>query len=109
MIPSWAFEGREIDQDAMQVRWRSEFQLVGALSLNDLVSNRVTHQFAHRVQLELPHDVGSMRFRGLHADSESHRDFLATLALREQLDNLTLARGEPAAQDSHVVRHGILL
>src|SRR5215469_10059025 len=38
-------------------------------SLYNLILNRISHQFAHRVNFELAHDVGAMCFCGLHADS----------------------------------------
>jgi hypothetical protein len=80
-----------------------------ASSLYDLIPHRITYEFAHGMQLEFAHNVRAMRFRRLHADSQSHGDFLAALAFREQLDDFTLARGQPAAQDGHVVRDRILL
>jgi hypothetical protein len=78
------------------------------LGFDDLVSHRVAYQLTDGVQLQLAHDVGAMCFRGLHADSQRHRHFLAALAFRQQLHDFALARGEPAAQNGHVVRNRIL-
>src|ERR1700686_2344316 len=79
------------------------------LSFNNLVSNGVAHELAHRVQLELAHDVGAMRLRSLYTNTESHRNFFATLSFGQQLHNFAFSGSEPAAEDSHVIRDGILL
>src|ERR1700693_1434321 len=78
-------------------------------SLNNLVSDGVAHQLAYRMQLELAHDVGTMRFRGLHADAESHRHFLAAFSFGQQLHNFAFPRSESASENGHVIRNGILL
>ena len=62
-----------------------------ASSLDDLVAHCVPHQFAHRVYFQFAHDVGAVRFRGLHADAERSGHFLAALAFREQLHDLALS------------------
>src|SRR5258708_16341961 len=60
--------------------------------LDDLVANRVTHEIADRIQAQLAHDVGAVRFDGLHADAQARRGFLVASAFREQLDDFTFAR-----------------
>src|SRR4030095_9154654 len=71
--------------------------IAGRSYLNDLILDGVANQFADRVQLEPAHDIGAMGFRGFHADVTGHRNFLAGLALGEELHNLSLAAGEPSA------------
>src|SRR5882757_3192063 len=76
-------------------RARSKLQIIEPqknLGLYDLISHRIPDQLAHRMQLQFPHDVCAMRFRRLHADSQSHRYFLAALSLGKQLYNFALAR-----------------
>ncbi len=50
---------------------------------DDLVSQRVSNQLAHTMQLELSHDVGSMRLRRLPADVQRGSHFLTALAFGE--------------------------
>src|SRR5712671_2614841 len=77
-------------------------------SLDDLVSYCVAHQLANRVQFELAHDVGAMRFRCFYANSESDGHFFTALPFREQLHDFALSRSKPAAEDGHVIRDCIL-
>src|SRR5262249_43489962 len=65
-----------------------------ALGLDDLITYRVSHELADAVNFELTHDIGAMRLRGLHADSEHRGDFLAAAAFRKQLHDFPLSRGE---------------
>ena len=39
------------------------------LRLDDLVADRVPHELAHRMDLQLAHNIGSVGLRGLDADS----------------------------------------
>ena len=77
--------------------WRVEQDLQsravnrGDSSLDDLIPQRISYQFTHRVNVQLAHDVGSVRLRSLDADLEGRSHLFATLALREQLQNLEFA------------------
>ncbi len=42
----------------------------GASSLDDLIADRIPHQFAYRVYLQFPHDIGPVRFSGFDTDTE---------------------------------------
>src|SRR5205807_4741802 len=65
-----------------------EFSL--SLDFDDLVFNSVSHQLAHGMQLEFSHDVGAVRFSGLHADIEDHRNLFAALSFGKELHDLSL-------------------
>lgn len=79
------------------------------LSLDDLITDRVAHEFADRVKFQLAHDVGAMCFRGLDANAQGYGNFLAALPFGQQLHDFALSRSQAAAQDGHVVGHGVLL
>jgi len=51
------------------------------LSLNDLVANRVSYDFAHRVAIELAHDVGPVCFGRFHTEIERNGHFFAAFSL----------------------------
>ena len=44
--------------------------------LDDVIFHGVTHDLAHGMHFEFSHDIGSMSFGCLNADSESNRHFL---------------------------------
>jgi hypothetical protein len=48
----------------------------GVSRLDDLILYSVTYDLADGMQLEFSHDIGSMSFGCLNADSESNRHFL---------------------------------
>jgi hypothetical protein len=74
-------------KEDIQVRLSNQFRS----SLNDLVADRIPYQFAYRVDFQLAHDVGSVRFRGLDADAEGGSNFLAAFSFREQLHDFALS------------------
>jgi hypothetical protein len=49
--------------------------------LDNLIANRVTHQFADGMYLKLAHDVGAVGFGGLDADTQGGGHFLAAFPL----------------------------
>jgi len=59
--------------------------------VNDIVPDRVEHQIADRVQLELAHDIRAMSFGGFHAQSQRNRDLFRALTLSQQLYHFALA------------------
>ena len=61
------------------------------------------------MEFEFAHDVGAVRFGGFDTDPQSYGDFLAALALGEQLHDFPLAGGETAAKNGHVVGDSVLL
>src|SRR5215467_8656106 len=75
------------------------------LRLDDLVPDGVADKLANGVELKFTHDVGAVSFRRLDADAEGHGNFLAALALGEQLHDFALARGQAATKNSHVIGH----
>jgi hypothetical protein len=59
------------------------------LSLDNRVTDSIPDEVTERVEIELAHDIGSVRFHGL--DGNIQRDsYLITLSFREQLDNFAL-------------------
>ncbi len=63
----------------------------GVSRLNDLVAYRIAHQLTHAVHVQLAHDIGAMRLDCLNAEVQRRSDFLAALALSQQLNNFPLA------------------
>src|SRR5690348_3908475 len=64
------------------------------LGFNNLVSDSVADQLAHRVQLKFTHNVSAVGLGRFHADAQGRGDFLTALTLSQQLNDLALARGE---------------
>src|SRR5438874_10512377 len=64
---------------------------------DDTLADRVANQACNLMNIELLHDVRSMRFSGLSADSQDASDLLYIFPLYNQLQHLTL----PNAQDVH--------
>ncbi len=85
-------------------RRRSSGKPCFQLCINDLILHRVAHDLADRMHLKFSHDIGSMCFGGLDADSESGGYFLAALPFRKQLYNLAFARGKPVASEGSCIR-----
>lgn len=46
------------------------------------------------MNIQFPHQPGTMRLSGLYADSEKRRNLLARLAFADELKDLALSRGE---------------
>src|SRR5262245_47923518 len=66
----------------------------GALRLDDPLADRVADEARRLVDPELAHQPGAMELRRLDADAQDLRDLLRRLALRDQLEDLLLARGQ---------------
>lgn len=62
-----------------------------------MFSDSVTYQLTHRMHFELAHNVGAMGFRCLDTDPQNYSDFLAAVALRQELHNLALSRAQAPA------------
>ena len=73
-------------------------------SFDDLIANRVAHEFAYRVDLQFSHDVGAMSLGGFNADPEERRRFFAASALREQLNDFTFPGRQPIAGQVFQIR-----
>ncbi len=69
--------------------------------VDDIVPDGVHHQIAHRVQLQLAHDIRAMGFSCLHAQSQRHRDLFRALAFGQQLHDFALARSEPVSSHGY--------
>src|ERR1700741_2442922 len=82
------------DKGALE-RTRAAEKVRLELGFHDLVAHRVTHEFAHAVQVKFPHDVRAMGFCSLHADCKRLGHFLAALPFRQQLNDFAFARGKP--------------
>jgi hypothetical protein len=90
---------------------QNQIELMGGTrssSLNDLVPDCIAHQLADGVEFELTHDVGAMSLRGLYANSQGDRNFLAALAFREELHDFALSRSKAAAENGHVIGNCVL-
>src|SRR5262245_46453226 len=66
--------------------WRS--------GLDQVMTNRVTHEPGGVVDRQLAHDVLPVGFGGLEADGERGGDLAGGLALGDELQHLALARRE---------------
>src|SRR5580698_8711245 len=88
--------------EASQFRWREVRS-----RLDDLIPNSIPYELAYRVQLKLAHDVRAMCFSGLYADTQGDRDFFSALSFGKQLNNFSLTRGEPAAQQRLWIGRGV--
>src|ERR1700735_724175 len=66
-----------------------------SLCLDDLISYRVAHQVAHRMNFQFAHNISAMRFSRLSANSERSRHLFAAPAFGKQLHNFALARSKP--------------
>src|SRR5688572_19865163 len=66
------------------------------LRLDDAVADRVTHELAHRVEIELRHDLRSMCLCGLGGHAKHRANLLVRPAFGEQLQDFTLARRQAA-------------
>src|SRR5207248_4090716 len=62
--------------------------------VDDRFAKRNRNRLRPRVRLELGEDVADMALHGLLADEELRSDVLVRHAVREQLQDLTLATGE---------------
>src|ERR1700740_1231306 len=67
--------------------------------LDNLIPDRVAHEFANGMDLELPYDVRTVRFSRLHADAQNGCNFLARLSFGKQLDDFAFARSEAVADE----------
>src|SRR6266404_6835502 len=76
------------------VGYPTELRPSMASGFDDVIANRVTHKFAHRVAVQTTHNIGPMRFCRFHTQTELCGNFLTALALRKQLHDLTLTGGE---------------
>src|ERR1039458_7495406 len=78
---------------------------------NDALADGVENQLGDSAQVQLLHDVGAVGFDGIDAEIEQGGDFLARLALGDELQDLPFAGGEQlvgifgsgALQGAHVV------
>src|SRR5579871_1102101 len=76
----WGYGYRE----TMVRRQRNHGGLSANSGRDDLVSDRVMHQFRDRVRSELVHNIGAMRFDCHHANSQDGCHFLVALAFGDQ-------------------------
>src|SRR5664280_1867534 len=66
-------------------------------NLDDLVTNGVADQVAHRVQIQLFHDAGAVRLHCFYAEVQGSGDFFVGFPLGHQLQDLALSRAELAS------------
>src|SRR5208282_3920634 len=66
------------------------------LALDDAVADGVVDEFDDGVNVQLQHDIGSMRLCGAHADAENSGHFLVAFALGQELHDFTLALRQAA-------------
>src|SRR3954451_22166374 len=59
------------------------------------IPNSVTDQIDNRFDPNLSHQCSAVRLDGLNADTEILGDLFIPMPLRQQLHDLTLARGQP--------------
>lgn len=85
ICPSYLFPRTSIDLVVwLSQRKEGSGNLTPArLCFDNLIPHSVPYQLADRMDLKLPHNVGSMRFGSLHTDPEGDRNFLAALAFGE--------------------------
>ena len=55
---------------------------LGLKNLHDPVAHRVPGKVGNGMKTKFAHEIGAMRLRGLDAQMQRHRDFLAGLPLR---------------------------
>src|SRR5215212_5097883 len=70
-----------------------------ALWLNDAITDRKPNDISKRGQFKLAHDRRPMRLNGFDAQVQTRRDSFVAVAFRQQLNDLTLARGQPIRRD----------
>jgi hypothetical protein len=51
--------------------------------LHDVISNGISHEIGYGVQIEFPHDIGSVGFGGLDTEIECHGDLLTGFTFSE--------------------------
>src|ERR1700724_3172483 len=64
----------------------------GKLHVDDFVPHRIQHQLDDRMKIELEHDIAAMGFCRFHFHVQEDGDFLGSLALTQELQNLALPR-----------------
>src|ERR1700730_16455375 len=67
--------------------------------LDQPAADRVAHQARRLVDVELPHQPGSMRLGRLGADPEQPGDLFRGLPLADELEDLALSRSEQLSRD----------
>src|SRR5437763_9422985 len=66
-----------------------------ASRFSEPIPNGVTYQLDNRFDPNLSHQCSAVRLDGLNADTEILGDLFIPMPLRQQLHDLTLARGQP--------------
>ena len=94
----------ELEKHAQEELTHAAVMQPNLSSFDDLISNRVADEFAYRVDLQFPHDVGAMSFGGLHTDPKKRCRLFAASALREQLNDFTFPGRQPIAWQVFQIR-----
>src|SRR5471030_1253984 len=97
--PAWLYGGFCMSAETLGGPW-SFIDPCGCLSarrsrFDDPVPDRVPHEVAHRVEIELGHDLRSMCLRRLGRHAEHCANLLVRPPFGEELQDFTLARREP--------------
>src|SRR5215218_2282402 len=87
--------GPSAQGDELRLLIRRGRSSVLALWLNDVITDRKPNDIGKGGQCELAHDRRPMRLNGFDAQVQTRRDSFVTVAFRQQLNDLTLARGQP--------------
>src|SRR5260370_12527498 len=77
-----------------RTKWSMPSTSPGPRSRNHSLPHRIQDKLRHAVQVQLLQDVPAMRLYGVQTQVENRSHFFIRLALRQQLQNLPLARGE---------------
>src|SRR5438270_4672632 len=76
--------------------------IIGIRHLDDIVSDRIKHQFTDRMKLQLAHQIGAERFCSLDSQTESDRYFFRALSFCYQLNDFALSHREPVVPHTSV-------
>ena len=74
---------------------------VGALGLNELIANRVSHQLSCRPDREFAHRSRPMRLDSFDADVQRSRNHLVAAAFSDELHDLSFARRQAGRVSRH--------